>query len=86
MCQQNVQASPGCRDIQARFFKAQVQCVNGYTEAPACDSLALLTGANGCSRAVNDTSCYGTECRFDSDCGDLQRFTCNTALNTCVAK
>lgn len=92
-CQQQVDSSPACSNIQARFFNciaglnpSQVQCVGGVTEAPSCDSLAQLTGANGCAAAVNNVDCYGAQCRFDSDCGSVAEFSCGSGTDRCIKK
>jgi hypothetical protein len=92
-CNQIINASPACSNIQARFFNcvaglnsAQVQCSGGVTYAPACDSLAKLTGVSGCASAVNKTACYGTPCKYDSDCGSSVDYECNSATNRCLKR
>lgn len=90
-CEQLVNASAACKNIQSRFFNciaeadaAQVQCSNRVTTVASCDSIGRLVGATGCAAAVNKSSCYGTPCRFDSDCGALGEWECNAATDRCV--
>ena len=90
-CSTVVNSSPACSDIQARFFncvadlnQAQIQCDQGVTVAPSCEPVGELVGVNGCAAAVNNTNCYGATCKFDSDCGDLGTFSCNTKTKRCI--